>query len=184
LPETLPFEEYVRVCQRLYEERAPRTEANRPYWSIRGGVYADFLPDWLNAFDDGHLRILFFEDLVESSAALIVDVCRWLGIDESCVASFNFTVENRSASYRSRFLHRLAVMANREGRLRDRRRLKAPLRRVYQAVNLRSGKEYMPPEIRLHLQELFQEPNARLEALLTSRGYTDLPSWLRRATSG
>jgi hypothetical protein len=179
LPNSLTFEEYLRTCERLYEDRAPRTKDNRPYWSIRGGVYADFLPDWLNAFGDDRLRILFFENFIADPAASVADVCRWLGIDDSCVTSFNYSVENRSAPYRNRLLQRVALAANSERLLRNRRRLKAPLRRVYQAINARSGEERMPPAIRLHLQELFQEPNARLAALLSERGYMNLPAWLQ-----
>ena len=182
LPAEMTFEEYLGECEQLYRTDAPRPRTARAYWSIRGGVYADFLPVWFDSFSDERLRILFFEPFVRDVAGSVRDLCTWLDIDTSCVDSFTLSAENRSGGYRSRLLHRVALAANREGALRNRRRLKGPLRRVYQAVNGKMPGDRMPPAARARLEEMFAPSNAVVSALLSERGYTDLPEWLRRVS--
>ncbi len=183
IPSDLSFERYVDRCERLYREDAMRTPDNRPYWSIRGAIYADYLPVWLDSFAEDRLRILFFEQVVASPPDAVAETCRWLGLDEGCVAGFSFSVENRTLAFRSKALQRVALIANRQGLLRDRRRLKAPFRAVYQALNMHAERDEMPRETRARLEALFAEPNARLADLLGDRGYRRLPAWLP-ATGG
>jgi hypothetical protein len=178
LPAGMTFEQYFTLCERVFEERAPRMRENRPYWSMRGGVYVDYLPDWLEAFANDRLLILFFEDLRADPVSVIGKVCRWLQIDDSHVPSFDYTVENQSAPYRSRALQRVALLANREGMLRNRPSLKKPLRRLYRSINRASDEPRMPPAIREQLENVFRYPNARLAGALLARGYLDLPPWL------
>jgi hypothetical protein len=155
-----------------------RTPQNRPYWSIRGAIYADYLPAWFDGFSGDRLRILFFEDLAAAPPAIVAETCRWLDIDDDPVSGFRFSVENRTLAFRSKALHRVALLANRPGMLRDRRRLKAPMRAVYRALNMRAAQREMSPEARARLEALFAEPNARLASLLQRRGLRRLPSWL------
>ena len=179
LPAEMTFEGYLEECERLFRAVAPRPRSDRAFWSIRGGVYADFLPVWLDSFSDERLRIVFFESFVRDVAASVRGLCEWLDIETSCVDSFALSVENRSSGYRNRLLHRIALAANQEGILRNRRRLKGPLRRVYRVVNGKTRRERMPADARAHLEDLFAPSNAVVAALLSERGYTDLPGWLK-----
>jgi hypothetical protein len=185
IPADMTFEAYLERSEALYNADAPRPpKADRPYWSVRGGVYADYLPAWLDAFGDDRLRIVFFERFARDAPGTVRDLCAWLGVDTAAVDSFDFSVENRSGGFRSGALHRVALAANREGGpLRNRRRLKGPLRSVYQALNGRSRRDRMPAEARAHLDELFAPSNAAVASMLAERGYTDLPPWLRRSAS-
>jgi len=178
LPPEMTFEEYLDECEQLYRADALRPRTDRAFWSIRGGIYEDFLPDWLDSFSDERLRVMFFERFVRDVAGSVRELCAWLDIDTSCVDSFTLSAENRSSGYRSRLLHRVALAANRDGALGNRRRLKGPLRRVYQAVNGRTQSDRMPPAARGRLENLFAPSNAVVAAHLRDRGYTDLPAWL------
>jgi Sulfotransferase family len=180
LPAQMTFEEYLERCERLYRTNAPRPrKGERAYWSVRGGVYGDFLPVWLDSFSEDRLRVVFFERFAPDPVASMRELCAWLGIETSCIDSFDFSIENRSAGYRSRLLLRLALAANRESVLRNRRKLKAPLRRIYDAINRTTRRDRMPAAARVRLEELFAPSNAAVAARLAERGYADLPPWLR-----
>jgi hypothetical protein len=179
LPAEMTFDEYLDECEQLYRTNALRPRTDRAYWSIRGGIYADFLPVWLDSFSEERLRIVFFERFVRDVAGSVRELCAWLDIDTSCVDSFTLSAENKSSGYRSRLLHRAALAANRDGALRNRRRLKGPLRRVYQAVNGKTQRDQMPAAARTRLENLFAPSNAAVASQLLKRGYTDLPVWLR-----
>ncbi|GIU97220.1 MAG: hypothetical protein KatS3mg013_1023 [Actinomycetota bacterium] len=179
VPETLSFEAYVERSEHIWREQAPLTPETRPWWHLAGGVYADHIEPWLESFG-GDLRVVFAEHLAEDPRAVVVDLARWLGIDEVCVRSFTFSIENRTELVRSRLLQRVALFLNRERLLGGRRRLKAPLRRAYYALNRRRTPETMDPATRRHLEELFAPHNARLASILRAHGYEDLPAWLRR----
>ena len=180
LPADMPFESFLERCETLYRNDEPRPAEHRAFWSIRGGVYADYLPAWLEGFGNDRLRIVFFDDFARDATATVRDLCAWLDIDTACVDGFDFSVENRSAGYRNRVLHRLALAANTERLLRNQRRLKAPLRHIYERINGRPRVERMPADARAHLEELFAPSNAAVAAMLTARGYPDLPTWLAR----
>ena len=62
-----------------------RDPANEPFFGFRGGLYADHLPLWLDAYSTD-LRVLFFDDLVARPADLLADVAGWLGIDPDRVS--------------------------------------------------------------------------------------------------
>ena len=177
LPDTLTFDAYVTACERLRADRAPLTLANRAFWTFSGGFYVEHIEAWLRAFGDD-LRIVFFDDLIGDPRRVMGSLCRWLDVDEACTESFNYTVENRTVSNRSRLLHRIALAANSEGVLRDRRRLKAPLRRAYYAINGEPQRERMAPETCRRFADAFAPANAALADELRARGYGDLPAWL------
>jgi hypothetical protein len=181
VPAEMSFEEYVDRSERVRRERAPLTSETRPYWHLSGGFYDEHLAAWLSAFGED-LRVVFFEDLASDPAATVVDLARWLGIDEGVVSSFTFSVENRTVQFRSELLQRAALFLNREELLGRRRRLKDPLRRLYYAINRRRGAEEMAPATRRHLEELFAPANADLADRLRRHGYERLPAWLSRAT--
>ena len=177
LPETMTFDAYVTACERLREAGTPLTKQNRAYWTLSGSFYLEHVQAWLGAFgDDAH--VLFFDDLVADPRRVVRGICAWLSIDVPCADSFDYTVENRTVSNRNRLLHRIALAANSEGILRDRRRLKAPLRRAYYAINGEPQRERMGRETRARLADAFAPANAALAAELRAHGYEDLPPWL------
>jgi hypothetical protein len=179
LPESMTFDAYVARCEPVRAAGDPLTLENRAYWTLTGQFYVEHLRAWLDAFGED-LKIAFFERLVEDPVHVVGDICRWLHIDDESVESFSYTVENQTVENRSRLLHRIALAANREGVLRDRRRLKAPLRRLYYRINRQPQRESMPEDTRRRLEHTFRAANVSLAEELDRRGYADLPAWLRR----
>jgi hypothetical protein len=177
VPESLTFDDYVRRSEQVWRERRPLTPETVPYWHLAGGHYADHVDPWFEGFGED-FRVVFFEHIASDPRKVVADLADWLGIDRGPVASFAYSVENRTVPIRSQLLQRAALFLNREDILGQRRRLKAPLRAIYYAVNRRSGGETMSPETREHLRALFAPANARLAAALRERGYADLPAWL------
>lgn len=181
IPESLTFEDYVDRSERVWRDGAPLTPETLPYWHLAGGVYADHIEPWFSTFGD-LFKVVFFEHLAADPAVTVGELVGWLGIDVTPVGSFSFSVENRTAMFRSALLQRAALFLNREDLLGRHRRLKAPLRKLYHAVNRRRDHEAMPESVRRHLRDLYAPGNARLAAQLSARGYDDLPAWL--ATPG
>ncbi|MBI3649234.1 MAG: sulfotransferase domain-containing protein [Actinobacteria bacterium] len=177
LPADISFDGFVAECERVRDGGLPLSSETSPYWTLAGGTYADHVTPWLDAFGDA-LRVGFFEHMAADPPGFVAGVCRWLGVDDVVAGAFNYSVENRSMSYRSRALQRLALAVNEEGRLRNRRRLKVPLRGLYRALNKGVDQERMSPQARLRLESLFAPSNALLAEALQRRGYADLPGWL------
>ena len=179
IPAELTFDDYVARCEKVREGREPRTSENEAYYWLAGGAYVDHVGVWFDGFGD-HLAVWFFEHLVQDSPGFIARACRWLGIEDAPAASFNYSIENKTEEVRSRALQRLALSANKEGGpLRNRRSLKAPLRRAYYLLNRQPQGERMSPETRDHLQEIFSASNAALAIELERRGRgEELPAWL------
>jgi hypothetical protein len=178
VPATLTFEQYVEQCEEVDRDRRARPASGQAYWEIRASRYTDYIEPWFEEFGDA-FRVVFFEDLADRPMDIVQGLCRWLGIDTAPVASFDFSVENRSISYRSRTLQRLALAANRERFFRKHHKLKTRLRNLYYRINERGRQEQMSVSVKEHLVSLFAPSNERLAAQLTVRGYRNLPYWLK-----
>jgi hypothetical protein len=179
IPAQITFDEYVHRCEEVRDAGAPRTGENEAFYWLAGGAYVDHLGVWLDGFGDD-LAVWFFEHMVEDPPGFVAGACRWLGIDDRPAASFDYSIENKTEEVRSRTLQRLALKANKEGGpFRNRRSLKAPLRRLYYGLNRRPEQERMSPRTRAHLRELFAASNAALATELIRRGRGErLPAWL------
>jgi hypothetical protein len=177
LPEGMTFEAYVAECRKVREGREPFSAANRLYWTIQGGFYAEYMEPWVAGFG-GDFRVVFFEDLAASPEHATRDTCAWLGLDEAAATGITYSVENRTIQYRSKLMQKAALAANKEGRLGGHRRLKEPLRKLYYALNRKPEKERMSAATRRELEDLFAPGNAELAAQLRRLGYENLPAWL------
>ena len=177
IPNDVDFDAFVERCERVRDEGRPRAGDDADYFTLAGGTYAEIVGEWLDAFDEA-IHVYFFEDMVDDPMRFTASVCGWLDIDEAVTASFTYSVENRTQGYRSGLLQRLAIAANREGGvLRNRRRLKAPLRDLYYRINRSRAPEAMSADARDRLSEWFAPSNEALGTILRARGYDRLPSW-------
>jgi hypothetical protein len=183
LPPDMTFESYVDACLAVRARREPLSAENRLYWTIQGGFYEEYLDPWLEGFGD-RFRLVFFEQMVADPAGTVRSLVSWLGLEQDPVEGFTYSVENRTVQVRSAFLQRIALLFNREDVLGRRRRIKAPLRRAYYALNRRAEPEGMRPETRRSLEQLFAPGNAALAHRLAALDYTDLPGWLSSARRG
>jgi hypothetical protein len=177
LPEDMTFEGYVAACRRVRDAREPFTQQNRLYWTIQGGFYGEYLAPWVDGFGDD-FRVVFFEDMASAPERTTRETCEWLGLDDEAAAQITYEVQNRTIQYRSKVIQRLALAANKEGRLGSHRRLKEPLRKIYYAINRKPESDRMPPATAAELHDLFAPGNADLAARLRGLGYEHLPAWL------
>jgi hypothetical protein len=181
IPSQMTFDAFVARCEAVRGSGEPRSAENEAFYQLAGGSYAEHVEPWLEAFGD-RLAIWFFEHLAGDPPAFVERACAWLGIDASVARTFAYSIENRTVSVRSPRLQRLALAVNREGGpLRNRRGAKAPLRRVYYALNRRAEPERMTAATRERLEEGFAPSNAELARILGAhRRASGLPDWLVR----
>ena len=182
---TLPH--YLEAADRLTDADF-RDPANEPWFGFRGGLYADHLPFWVDAYGP-RLRVLFFDDLVHRPADLLRDVARWLDIDPDAFPAAELSSENRTTGYKNRRAQQFALAFNDrfEKFLRRHHGLKDRLRSAYYRVNGRSARESVPETLRAELRERYREPNERLARQLRGAGVQDLdgglPAWLEPAAT-
>ena len=178
IPESTTLVEYLAAADRLSDADFA-DPANDAYFGFRGGCYADYLPAWLAAFGP-HLKILFFEDLVTDTDAVLRDVAVWLGIDPSAFPEPDLSSENRTTGFKSRRLQRLALAFNDrlERFLRRHPAMKRRLRAAYYRLNGRAARESVSSVTEAELAARYREPNARLAEQLRDAGVIDIPDWL------
>jgi hypothetical protein len=180
-PPELGIDDYLAEADALGDAVGATPETEK-YMAVRGGRYADWLPEWWDVLGRDQLRIVWFEDLVgDDGAAVVRDVATWLGLDAGRLPTAGLRSENRTTAYRHARLQRFALWANdtAERWLRRVPGVKRWLRALYFRVN---GRPDVTPSVsdatRADLARRFAEPNARLAVLLDDAGI-DRPGWLR-----
>jgi hypothetical protein len=169
LEHTPTFEELV---ERECSEELVREDAHATY--LAGGMVSHFLRTYLEHFPARNISIYFFEDLARDAAAVMADMCRFLGVDDA----FDFDlgrVYNRSdGRARNRTVARL--WAGSEPLRRSLRPLiPKPLRdAAFRRVMAGTGKTPIGPRTRARLIEIYRQDILELQAL-TRR---DLSGWL------
>jgi hypothetical protein len=177
--------QYLEAAERLTDADF-RDPDNEPWFGFRGGLYADHLPYWADAYGP-RLRVLFFDDLVGRPADLLRDVATWLEIDPDAFPAPELSSENRTTGYKNRRAQQFALSFNDrfEKFLRRHHGLKDRLRGAYYRVNGRSAREAVPEALRAELRDLYREPNERLAQQLREAGVQGLdgglPAWLEPA---
>lgn len=178
LDKHLSFEDYLQT----YEEMGDGVEKheNHPFFSIRGGFYSNYLPNWHKVFGES-LKVVFFENLKKDRKGFVQDVCQWLELDSGVYDSVTLNVENKSVSYKVAKLHKIAIGLNRaaEKVLRDHQVVKDLIRRAYYAINGTSNVREKPREETVEeLKSIYTPYNHRLKEQLTAMGYNSLPEWI------
>jgi hypothetical protein len=178
VPAEASFTDYVRASMDEGDGTVARFR-HLAKVSLELGRYADYLGDWIAAFER-RLRIVFFDDLVRQPAVLLEDLCRWLGLDRGPLDTIDFTPRNRTVHHRSLRLRRLAAAGNRVLPLGVRRqpRVQTLVRQVYGLVNTAEMTERPDSRTRLALEEYYSASNAWLVDTLRHQGYERLPGWL------
>ncbi|HLT90009.1 MAG TPA: sulfotransferase [Woeseiaceae bacterium] len=146
---------------------------------LRDGFYIDYLRPWHAVFGE-NLKVLFTDDLKANSRAVTADVCRWLGLDPSAIASEPFEVSNRTLHYRFRGLHRhvTGLYMLTEPFWRRHVALKRAIRRVYNRLNgARRSLPAIDPETLERLHRVYAPYNEGLRAFLVEQRMP-LPPWL------
>ena len=176
-PPDLTIEEYLAVADALADADFDDPE-NEKYMAVRGGRYADWLPDWWEVLGHDAMKIVYFEDLIADGPAVLRDVATWLGLDPTALPT-ELRSENRTTAFKRARLQAIALRVNdgSERLLRRVPRFKRALRSLYFRLNgRRAATAGVSDAVRADLAARFVEPNARLVALLADRGLP-LPPW-------
>jgi hypothetical protein len=179
LPKDMSFARYLDRCLELREEGSDGSYENRPFWGLRGGCYAEWLPEWVDELGD-RFRVFFFDDLVADSHRLMVSMAEWLGIDPSPFAHDpRFDVHNSPQQYRAKALQTLAVATNRraEGFFRRHPTLKRGLRAGYYRLNTADFDKAIPRAEQARLREFYRPHNVVLAEQLAALGMRLPTAW-------
>lgn len=178
----LTFPAYVAQCMAMSDE-ALALRDNNSYWGIAGGVYDQYMQEWLAVFDARNIKVLFFEKLQRDAKAVLRETCEWLGIEQQTfLETVNITVENKTMGYRVAWLQDFARNTNNrfEAFWRANPKLKQNLRAFYYRLNGQKVTADMPADLHAQLEAYYADHNARLAAQLVALGYTDMPNWLAK----
>ena len=177
IPREMTFDEYLDRCEELHRAGHDDQVENQAFWGLGGGIYANWLNEWIEEFGDG-LRLVFFDDLEGDPRGLVTSLCGWIGVDTAPVADFQFEVENKTEHFRNRYLQKGAVRFNRrtERFFRAHPELKRGLRRGYYVVN-RAPSESLLPRQRVRLTDFYRPHNRLLHEQLAAVGVSLPASW-------
>jgi hypothetical protein len=173
-------EELAGVVDRVYRDGFSEPATTDPEVWVRTGFYYQHLSRFRGLFPEEQLRVYLFEDLVRDAEGLMVDIFRFLEVDESFVLP---TTEafNASVVPRSRGLFRLFTTRNpamRFARSVSPTLLRAVAMRTRNRV-LASSKPPLDPEQRHKFVAIYRQDIEKLQGLLGR----DLSAWLDE-TSG
>ncbi len=180
LDKEVSFEEYLDLSLQHRSAGTDRLRENQDYNSLLAGLYSLHLPAWCDVLGD-RLKVVFFDDLIQSPSMVVETLCEWLGIDSQVSKRLDYSVENKTEQYRLASLQHLALVINRSCKpiFRHMHPLKKSLRRVYYLVNRDSGpKSVMSDTCREVLREFFAESNKHVAAHLSELSDRPLPHWL------
>ncbi len=181
-PAELTIERYLEQADALTDADFADPD-NEKYMAVRGGRYADWLPEWWDVMGREAVKVVWFEDLVADGDAVLRDVATWLGLDPDLLSDAGLRSENRTTPFRNARLQRVALWFN-DGSERVLRRMpgvKRRLRSWYFALNGKTkDASGVSDAVRADLAGRFVAPNARLAALLDDAGLAR-PSWLTDA---
>jgi Sulfotransferase domain len=175
----LTIEEYLAAADALTDADVADPD-NEKYMAVRGGRYADVLPQWWDVFGVERVHLVWFEDLVRDGPTVLADVAVRVGLDPAGLPDA-LRSENRTTAYRNPRLQSLALRFN-DGAERWLRRMPGVKRAVRAAYFKLNGRSTDRPAVseatRAELARRFEDPNRRLAELLDGAGITP-PSWSR-----
>jgi hypothetical protein len=176
------FDEYVVAAERARSQLPSIYEQG----SLKGlsiGVYADFVPAWLDAFGTD-ASVLFFDELRQAPVEVVRSVAGWLSIDTEVVSGFRFEVRNPTIHPRSLALARAAAIARGASKrvLPSAPALRRRFRDAYFRINRGRIDERPSEETLAHLRSFYAPSNAIVASALEAHGARTLPPWLREAS--
>jgi hypothetical protein len=175
-------DDYIKSLLSAAELRDGSGPHNPFTMELKSVSYADLLSQYLAEFASDQIKILFYDDLARNALEFAKSACAFLGIDPSFYDSYQFHVENKTRTYRSKRLQRFAhyIYMRSERWLNRIPALRRRLRDVYNLVNEeRNAATASAPEGSKQLRAYFVDHNRALGELLR-RTYpaTRLPEWI------
>lgn len=179
LQRNITLDEYYHRCLAMTEGEK-KLQKNDMWWGVDGGIYCNYLKDWLECYED-NIKVIFFDDLKNSPGTVVAELCDWLGIDPGYYNNYIFEVENKGAGYNIKLLQKLALTINSvfEPFWRKHPQVKSALRRYYYFLNGRAYEYDVTDNIKMELNAFYLPYNRETGEILLAHGYAKLPSWLR-----
>ncbi len=175
-----PDEDLKIFIQKCIEEmKYPLQDNNFYRRSIEEGMYNDFVPEWVDAYNK-EIKIIYFEKLITNPKAIMIDLSKWLEIDETPFLNMEFVTENKTVFVKNKLVHSAALFLNNsfEVFLRRNHQLKVKLRNLYYKVNQEEkNNKIIDGESKELLYSTYKESNKRLSNYLKSRSI-QLSDWL------
>jgi hypothetical protein len=148
---------------------------------LNDGDYAQHLKVWYDTIPEENIKIVFFDELANSSDKICIDVCDWIGVSTEEIQEWSFRKVNQFRAHRSGTLKKIAQYINYrfESFFRRNEKLKRRLVSIYEKMNSKktTPANKVDPTM-AKLKSYYQSKNKELAELLRSKGYTELPEWL------
>lgn len=168
-----PFEEFVEKClDEKYQKKGL-------YDAIGDGKYAVPLRKWHETYG-GNLKVLFFDDLVNSPDVTTCEVVQWLNLGPDFYDNYDFKTENKSLNYKNKTLHAAGIKFYRrfERDFLRNKTLRHLATNAYYKLNGVGFSDRINAETHDRLEEIYGPSLGELEQLLSEMGVHGKPNWV------
>lgn len=172
LDKNLDFEDYVDKCIAYDCGQKTPTELGIEEWYLKVisfGRYANFLKYYYQQFPEQQIKVMFFENLTQDTAAFMYELCQFLEISPIHFENYDFKKVNVTYESKRKWLHKLAMFVNAksERMLRQRPELKQCLVSIYKKINqAREGYDDISDESYARLAQYYKPSIDELQKLI------------------
>ncbi len=179
IPKEISFTDYLKtVTEKIKSDVTVWDNYSR---AIQESLYAPSLTEWFEVFSVENIKVIFFEHLKQSPCKVMNELCAWLEIDGAKISDEVLKPENTGGTYRFRWFRNLFLWArkNQEKLLLTNKRLNKFLKNIEQRFNKTSRANKMSEADKIYLEQLFKPYNQQLLQLLSAKGYSEFPQWVK-----
>ena len=171
----------VKAAQDGEQDDAQKAEFRR---ALIQGRYADHIEDFGCRFPKEQIDYVFFEDFVKDPRTVMKDMCTFIGVNAQFFDDYQFRVQNKTRSFRSKRLQKFGYRVN----MRFERILNRypGIRKTAQSLYLWANEKRDQEEKRIDavtndkLLKYYGDVNAKLRCILSERyEREEFPSWLQ-----
>ncbi len=164
-------ESQTRKVEKDFRERFRETEEKIRSGAISGPMYYSQLKVYYDLFDPSQIRVYLFDDLLKDGQAVIQDICRYLGVDDTFEADM-------SQTFNPGGLPKNRKLGDKLNKLLNKKKLnKLPfVKKILLHMQKSNTVKFPPlsPDLRRELTGIFREDIQNLQELIGR----DLHSWL------
>lgn len=179
----LSFDDFVDMAISSTNKVDKSKLESRLHYYLLTGCYARQLTHYFNNFDAGQIQVCFFDQFKSDPYIFICEVCQFLNLDPSFFRTYDFTIENKTRSYKNVVLHKIAYLVNHvlEKMLNNAPKARQILRSFYFRINeKKNSMPYMSDYARCALTSFYRPHNQELRELLNIQNTNAiLPDWVR-----
>ena len=183
LLEGININDYVRIL--LDKNTVANVDNERKQFlhsELHTVYYAELLRPYFELFKNEDIHICFFDDLCNDIKKFMREITSFLNIDQGFYGNYDFTIENKTRAYRSKYLQKIVFKLNMlaEPILNRIPKFKKMIRLIYNYINESKSKpEHLDHELKKELTNYFLSKNSDLTNLLIKHGVRQpYPKWL------